>query len=158
MNNLIIRRCEEKDEFEYVGLNLNFMKDVMEENPYWDSLKMPTEEEMRKTFREALGKSDHLMIIVAEKDGKVIGYANTWTVYSIWSMGKALTVDDLYVIPYYRRSGVGIKIMEFLIDYAERNKYKRVQLRAEKANEKAHNLYRRLGLGEEEMLFFMKKL
>ncbi|QXM06533.1 GNAT family N-acetyltransferase [Crassaminicella indica] len=155
---LMIRLCQSKDEEVYVKLNLDFMKAVKEEHPYWDSLKMPSEEEMRRTFREAIASPEHIMIIVAEIDKEVVGFANTWTVYSIWSRGKALTVDDLYVLPSYRRNGIGKKIMNYIIEYAENNDYKRVQLHAEIDNEKAHNLYRGLGFSQEEMLFFMKKL
>lgn len=158
VDNLVIRKCDVKDESAFVKLNLDFMKEVMEENPYWTSLKMPTEEAMRAIFREALRMPESILIFVAEVDGEVVGYTNTWTVYSIWSGGKTLTIDDLYIAVPYRRSGIGKKIMEYLMEFAELNGYRRVQLHAEMANEKAHNLYRKLGFVEEEMLFFMKPI
>lgn len=158
LDNLIIRECDLKDESAFVKLNMAFMKEVMAENPYWTTLKMPTEEEMSIVFKEALSMPDNIMIFVAEVNGEVIGYANTWTVFSIWSGGKALTIDDLYVSEAYRRSGIGEKIMKYLILYAEQKGFKRVQLNAESSNERAHNLYRKLGFNEEEMLFFLKKI
>lgn len=156
--NIIIRECNAKDESAFVKLNLAFMQEVMAENPYWTALKMPTEEEMTIAFREALSMPDNILIFVAEVNGEVIGYANTWTVFSIWSGGKALTIDDLYVASPYRRSGIGEKIMEYLILYAEQKGYRRVQLHAELGNERAHNLYRKLGFSEEEMLFFLRRI
>jgi len=36
--------------------------------------------------------------------------------------------------------------------------YNRVQLHAELDNEKAHNLYKKLGFTQEEIMFFMKKI
>jgi len=48
--------------------------------------------------------------------------------------------------------------MEYLIGYAEQNAYRRVQLHAEIDNGGAHNLYRKLGFTEEEILFFMKRI
>ncbi|MEA4986712.1 MAG: GNAT family N-acetyltransferase, partial [Anaerovorax sp.] len=95
---------------------------------------------------------------VAKVNNEVIGFANVWTVYSIWSGGKGLTVDDLYVLPSYRKNGIGKKIMNYIVEYARDHDYKRVQLHVEMDNEKAHNLYRGLGFNEEEMLFFMRKL
>lgn len=157
IDNLIIRECEEQDESEYVKLNLEFMRYVMKENPYWNSLNIPTEEEMRKTFSDALKTPEYIKIIIAEVHGKIVGYANTWTVYSIWSKGKALTIDDLYVADYYRRNGVGKEIMRYLIEYAEKNNYRRIQLHTEIDNKNAHKLYKNLGFNEEEVLFFMKK-
>lgn len=155
---IIIRECNAKDEYAFVKLNLAFMQEVMDGNPYWTALKMPTEEEMAVVFREALSMPDKILIFVAEADGEVIGYANTWTVFSIWSGGKALTIDDLYVASSYRRSGIGEKIMEYLISFAEQKGYIRIQLHAELSNEKAHNLYRKLGFSEEEMLFFLRRI
>ncbi|MEA4988081.1 MAG: hypothetical protein VB095_08480, partial [Anaerovorax sp.] len=51
---LMIQPCKLEDEEFYVKLNLDFMKAVKEEHPYWDSLKLPSEDEMKKTFKEAL--------------------------------------------------------------------------------------------------------
>lgn len=157
-DNLFIRKCGAKDEQAFVKLNREFMQEAMAENPYWTSLKLPTEEELKAVFKEALSMPEHILIFVAEVDGEVIGYANTWTVYSIWSGGKALTIDDLYVASSYRRNGIGEKMMGFLIRHAENNGYKRVQLHAELSNDKAHSLYRKLGFSEEEILFFMKRI
>jgi GNAT superfamily N-acetyltransferase len=158
LENLIIRECNANDESAFVKLNMGFMQEVMAENPYWTSLKMPTEEEMKNIFREALSMPNHILIFVGEIDGQLIGYANTWTVYSIWSMGKALTIDDLYIALPYRKKGIGGKIMEYLMSFAKENGYKRVQLHAELNNHWAHRLYRKLGFSEEEIMFFMKKV
>ncbi|SNS72416.1 hypothetical protein SAMN05446037_101882 [Anaerovirgula multivorans] len=83
LDNLLIRECNAKDESAFIKLNLTFMQEVMAENPYWTSLKMPTEEEMRNVFKEALSMPEHIQIFVGEIDGEVIGYANTLMVYSI---------------------------------------------------------------------------
>ncbi len=41
---IIIRECNAKDEYAFVKLNLAFMQEVMDGNPYWTALKMPTED------------------------------------------------------------------------------------------------------------------
>lgn len=158
VDNLIIRKCDAEDKSAFIKLNLDFMKETMDENPYWTSLKIPTEEEMENVFKAALSMPEHIMIFVSEVDGEVAGYANTWTAYSIWSRGKVLTVDDLYIAAPYRRNGIGEKIMEYLIEFAKQNGYRRVQLHAELTNERAHSLYRKLGFVEEEIMFFMKQI
>lgn len=158
MNNISIRKCEIKDESAFIKLNLSFMQEVLSVNPYWTTLKIPNEEEMKGTFRGALSMPEHILIFVVEIDGKVIGYANTLTVYSIWSRGKALTIDDLYIEESFRRNGIGERVMEYIFQFAEQNGYNRVQLHAELDNEKAHNLYKKLGFTQEEIMFFMKKI
>lgn len=158
LDNLIIRKCGEEDESAFVKLNLDFMQEVMAENPYWTSLKIPTEEEMKNIFREALSMPEHILIFVGEVDGEVIGYANTLTAYSIWSRGKALTIDDLYIASHHRRSGIGEELMKYLLVFAKQNGYRRVQLHAELNNERAHNLYKKLGFCDEEIIYFMKQV
>ena len=32
-----------------------------------------------------------------EEDGEVIGFANLMTIFSVWSEGYALVIDDLYI-------------------------------------------------------------
>lgn len=155
---ITVRKCDSKDESAFVKLNLDFMREAMAENPYWTSLKAPTEQEFNDIFKEALSMPEHILIFVAEIDGKVVGYANTWTAYSIWSRGKALTIDDLYIALPYRRRGIGEKMVECLIEFAEKNGYRRVQLHAELNNDKAHSLYRKLGFDGEGMMFFMKTI
>jgi len=158
LDNLIIRKCSKEDEFAFVKLNLDFMQEVMAENPYWTTLKIPTEEEMKNIFREAMSMPEHVLIFIGEVDGEVIGYANTLTAYSIWSRGKALTIDDLYIASHHRRSGIGEELMKYLLEFAKQNGYRRVQLHAELNNERAHSLYRKLGFCDEEIIFFMKQV
>lgn len=45
-------------------------------------------------------------LIIRKFDGKVIGYTNTWTVYSIWSRGKALTYNTRYKDEPYAGKGI----------------------------------------------------
>lgn len=49
-------------------------------------------------------------------------------------------------------------MVECLIEFAEKNGYRRVQLHAELNNDKAHSLYRKLGFDGEGMMFFMKTI
>jgi GNAT superfamily N-acetyltransferase len=155
---LTIRICTENDKSAFIRLNLEFMQEGMASNPYWAGLNQPSAEEMGSIFLEALAMPEYIQIFIAELNGEIVGYANTWTVYSIWSGGKALTVDDLYVAALYRKSGIGKSIMEYLTRYAEKHGYKRIQLHAEPENHKAHALYKKLKFKEEKMLFFMKPI
>jgi len=156
LGNLIFRLCTVKDRAAFVRLNLEFMQEVMVSNPYWAKLNQPSEVEMERVFMEALAVPENIQIFVAELNGEIVGYANTWTVFSIWSGGKTLSIDDLYVSSPFRKNGVGEYLMQQLTRYAETQSYKRIQLHAEPDNHKAHALYKKLNFQEEEMLFFMK--
>jgi ribosomal protein S18 acetylase RimI-like enzyme len=73
-------------------------------------------------------------------------------------MGKSLIVDDLYISREFRNKGYGKRAMDYLINYALSNGFKRIQLNAEKDNIIAQTLYKKLGFVDEDMVFFMKKL
>lgn len=156
--NLIIRKCEIQDESAFVRLNLEFMKESLIEDPFWTSVELPTQKEMQSIFREALRMHEYITIFVAEVDGEVVGFANTWIVYSIWAGGMMMTIDDLFIAASHRGSGNGQKMMAHLVNFAEQNNYKRIQLHSGINNKRAHSLYGKMGFIEEETMFFMKTL
>lgn len=158
IGNPVIRKCVATDESAFVSLNLAFMSESFTEDPFWASTKLPTEEEMENIFREALRMPEYICIFVIECDDVVIGYANTWLVFSIWSRGLTMTIDDLFVTSAYRGMGLGEKMMSYLIDFSRQNGYTRIQLHSGLDNQRAHNLYKKMGFIEEETLFFMKNL
>lgn len=153
-----IRPCGPKDEAAFIRMNLAFIQEVRASNPYWDTLAVPEAADLGCVFREALACPEGIRIFIAELDGVVVGYANTWTVYSIWAGGKALILDDLYVEPACRNLGVGRRMMACLIDQAKALGFRRLQLHAETDNARAHKLYRELGFQDEAMRFFVKPL
>jgi len=158
MNSVIIRECNLQDKKDYWKLNLQFMDEVREKNPYWQSICNPTQEEMDFVFKYILNNPQSIKVFLAIFDEMVVGYANIFMNFSVWSKGIALSIDDLYVNPQFRGKKIGSKIMSEIEDYARKNKYKRLQLHAEMDNESAHGLYRRLGFHDEEMLYFKKDL
>ncbi len=154
---LQMRRCEGRDEDGYVRLNLEFMDDVKGGSDYWGAIQTPTADQLRRVFREILRMPETMQVFVAELKGEVVAYVNAYTVYSVWSLGKALTIDDLYVDARFRGQGIGRALMEFTEAFAWEQGYKRVQLHAEMKNVGAHRLYLDLGYEAEDMVFFMKR-
>lgn len=52
--------------------------------------------------------------LVAEKKGRLIGYAIFYFTYSTWC-GKAMYLEDLYVIPEVRKHGVGSLLFDAVV-------------------------------------------
>ena len=52
-------------------------------------------------------------LILENSNGQSIGFALYYNRYSTWR-GKTLYLEDLYIIPSERGSGLGIKVMEYL--------------------------------------------
>ena len=155
-SNLIIRMGREEDKPALAKLNLEFMREVMDSHPYWAKLGQPSPEELERVFARALAAPEKIRIVVAEREGEIAGYANTWEVFSIWSGGMILILDDLYVSASHRGAGIGERILRHVIETARERGFKRVQLSAEPENHVAHGLYGKLQIQDKQMCFFMK--
>lgn len=157
MGNIIVREAVDKDKTKYGELNLMFMNEVMEENPYWRKIGLPKLSEMEETFLEAINGEGNIIIFVAELEGEIVGYINAYKFYSIWSRGNAMDIDDLYVSPLHREKKAATALMNYALKYVEDNGFKRIQLIAEPDNYKAHGFYEKLGFEMKDMKFFLKK-
>ena len=73
------------------------------------------DDEVGQLVADAMEKVSNDGVITIEKeDGVPVGFANLMTIYSIWTHGKALILDDLYLDPAVRGKGYGRKALEFI--------------------------------------------
>lgn len=158
MKKLKIRPCKKSDQKAYIKLNREFMNYEIGDNIFWDQVKNSTEKTFEKVFQEAMDSPDLITIWILEVEGEMIGFVNLLTIYSIWSYGKALIIDDIYIREEQRGRGIGKEVMDAVVQYAKEKEYKRIQFQAEKNNEKAQAFYRKLGFEGTDMLFHAKYL
>lgn len=81
---------------------------------------------------------------VYEVDGVVRGMALYYISYSTWR-GRCLYLEDLYIQPAYRRSGIGMKLFQTLVDEAKTLKVKRMDWQVLDWNESAIKFYEKIG-------------
>jgi GNAT superfamily N-acetyltransferase len=82
---------------------------------------------------------------VAEKDGQVVGIAIWFLNYSTW-LGKAgLYLEDLFVKPEFRGSGIGLQLMKTLAQLCVDRNYERFQWWVLDWNEPSINFYKSIG-------------
>ena len=82
---------------------------------------------------------------VAEVDGQVVGIAIWFLNYSTW-LGKAgLYLEDLFVKPEFRGSGLGLQLMKTLAQLCVDRNYERFQWWVLDWNEPSINFYRSIG-------------
>jgi len=77
-------------------------------------------------------------------DGQIIGYATYTFVYYTW-IGKSIYMDDLYVKPEFRGTGLGKQLINSVIDFAKENDCHKVKWQVSHWNVKAKEFYRGLG-------------
>ncbi len=77
--------------------------------------------------------------LVAKFNQNVVGYA------CLWIFLDELQIANIAVAPTFRKKGIGTKIMEKIISYAQRNFLKRITLDVRESNKEAINLYNKFG-------------
>ena len=81
----------------------------------------------------------------AENNQKImVGMAITYYRYSTWK-GRVLYLEDLYILPEYRRFGLGERFFVLLLEKAKQDKCQRVSWQVLDWNEPAINFYKKLG-------------
>jgi GNAT superfamily N-acetyltransferase len=80
--------------------------------------------------------------IVAEIDGLIVGFALFFTNYSTWK-GKCLYLEDFYVLPEYRKTGIGSVLFDEVVKIAKSRGVKRMDWQVLEWNEPAILFYRK---------------
>jgi GNAT superfamily N-acetyltransferase len=82
---------------------------------------------------------------VAEHEGTVVGFALWFLNYSTWTGQHGIYLEDLYVIPALRRSGLGRALLAELADICVRRGYARLEWAVLNWNSPALQFYASLG-------------
>jgi GNAT superfamily N-acetyltransferase len=82
--------------------------------------------------------------VVREKDNRVVAYVSWFYAYYTW-VGKSAYIDDLYVKPEHRGKGIGIRLMNEVIDKAKETNCKKVKWQVSSWNQSAIGFYKKLG-------------
>ena len=106
---LTIRSATPRD----AALILHFVRELAAFEREPDAVKA-TEE----SLRHALFDERSAEAVIAEQDGKPMGFALFFHNFSTWTGRKGLYLEDLYVTPEARGSGVGTALLRYLAGVA----------------------------------------
>jgi GNAT superfamily N-acetyltransferase len=79
---------------------------------------------------------------VAEQEDVIIGMAIWYFRYSTWK-GRCLYLEDFYVKPEFRRTGIGAKLFEHVLAYAREQQCSRMVWQVLEWNEPAIRFYKK---------------
>lgn len=96
-----------------------------------------------QTFRGELTTNRYADYIVAEVEGRVVGYAGMWVILD------EAHVTNIAVHPDFRRRGIGARLLATLCARAKRRHCERITLEVRVSNLTAQRLYRRFGFTEQ---------
>lgn len=101
-------------------------------------------------------KDNNFYGIAAEENGIILGILISRIINRLVKSNDILHIDDLIVSKDYRSNGIGNLLLQNAINYAKERNCKTIELKSYINNEKAHNLYERIGFKKQHYGFKKK--
>lgn len=95
---------------------------------------------------------------VAEIENQIIGVSCLSFIWTIEHGGKAAWIEELYVLPQFRNSGIGTKLLTATIEYAKKENCSALDLEVEDDHARVKKLYERQGFHAHTRTRFVKNL
>ncbi|MGC1395324.1 MAG: GNAT family N-acetyltransferase [Coleofasciculaceae cyanobacterium] len=95
--------------------------------------------------KHLFGTTRYIEAIVAEYSGKVVGFALFFHNYSTFLAKPGIYLEDLFVLPEFRRLGIGKAILSYLAQLTIERKCGRFEWSVLDWNENAISLYKNMG-------------
>ena len=95
--------------------------------------------------RDGFGPRAFFECLIAEYDGQPAGFALYFFNYSTWVGRPGIYVEDLFVLPEFRRKGIGRALLKQVAAIAVENGCQRLQWEVLDWNTPAIDFYRELG-------------
>jgi ribosomal protein S18 acetylase RimI-like enzyme len=119
---------------------------------YLDFYERPAEPARIRAFlAERLAHGDSQMFIARDDSGEGLGFVQLYPLFSSLHLGRAWLLNDLFVAPEVRRSGVGEALMSAARQHAESTGSCGIQLETAKTNLAGQALYERLGYRRDDI-------
>lgn len=101
----------------------------------------------KKYFNDLLSNKEDYKII-AEEEGRPIGYLAASQKFIDYRNSKYLEIENMGVIPEYRSKGIGKLLMDECSTWAKENGYQKIFVNTYIANQKALSFYKNNGFNE----------
>lgn len=134
---MTIRNFLPADRMEYIAMSTDFYSGDGALHPIG-------KDHFESTFDHILtGTDDSARGVILEQGGKIAGYALLIRYWSCEAGGETVILDEVYIKPEFRGTGLGSAFMEWLI--AEYPAAKRFRLEVCPQNRRVMGLYERFG-------------
>ncbi len=135
--NIEYRKYQTKDKETITG----FIKALYRKDP---GGKPISGEYIDRTLRELPLHPERGSILVFDKEGVIMGYSILVNYWSNEYGGNILLLDELYISPDFRGTGIGTAYIQYLIESRFNNSVA-IKLEVTPTNVKAGKLYERIG-------------
>jgi GNAT superfamily N-acetyltransferase len=93
--------------------------------------------------RDGFGEHPIFRYFVAETEDKIVGLSLYYIKYSTWK-GKCVFLEDIIVTESFRKSGIGKKLFDKVVEVAKQMKVRRMEWQVLEWNEPAIKFYEKL--------------
>ena len=112
----------------------------------------PDREKQERGLRLLLEEPSRGRIFVLRNDHSIIGMVNTLSTISTAEGGFVLILEDFFVHPNHRSRGFGHRLLDYVVDYAEKKDFKRITLLTDKLSEESQKFFAVNGFNHSKMI------
>lgn len=95
--------------------------------------------------KDLFGDKACIEALVADYQGTIVGFALFFTNYSTFLTKPGVYLEDLFVLPEYRRRGIGKKLLQYLAQITQKRQGGRLEWTVLDWNQPAIAFYQQLG-------------
>ena len=107
-------------------------------------------EKHREFIRSRLLYDESTIFLALNNENQPAGFVQNYYCFSSVSLGRIVILNDLFVVPKFRKQGIAEKLIRKTFDHAAAIGAVRVDLGTEKTNTTAQKIYERIGFIKEE--------
>jgi len=110
----------------------------------YERLKRPDRAARSRLLRDGTGRRRRFDAFLAFRNGSPVGYAIIFETYSSFRARPTLYLEDLFILPEYRKQRIGLKLFRTCLAEARRRRCGRMEWTVLDWNKPAIRFYRRL--------------
>lgn len=139
MSNITLRRAERADAEAVIGLIVALAE--------FENLPPPNDEARARLIEHGFGDNPKFEVMLAEVEGAPgpVGYALLLQTYSTFLAQPSLYLEDVFVLPEYRKRGIGKALLRHCVRTAFERGCGRMEWTCLDWNTNAQALYERMG-------------
>ena len=139
MTNITLRRAEREDAETVIGLIIALAE--------FENLPPPDAEAQARLREDGFGDTPKFEVVLAEAEGAAgsVGYALLFPTYSTFLARPSLYLEDLFVLPEYRKRGIGKALLRHCVRAAHERGFGRLEWSCLDWNTNAQAMYESLG-------------
>ncbi len=136
-NQVIVRRAGPNDAETLIGL-ISALAD-------YEELPRPDEAARARLTEHGFGPQPKFVVFLAEINGQAVGYTISFETYSTFLARPTFFLEDLFVLPEYRKQKVGLALFKNCVAEAHHRECGRMEWMVLDWNENALRFYDQLG-------------